>query len=407
MTEYKYFADMNSDRTDNQILTVLSSKELNHKQKEILTRYYGYLQRQGVKKGTQAKDLFDFKQVLLDLNKDFEELTQQDIDAFLIRLDQKYKPSTVFYRRVALIKFLCWYFNKPQDQIEIIRELKLKKNYSAKLPEEILTPDEIKKLVQVAENFRDKAIAILLYETGARKGEFLQLRVKHIEILNSAYGYITIPQGKTTSRKVPLVYSLPHMTNWLNSHPKRDDPNAPLFVNQNLKKEEYVGLGMDNLRRILEDLRRKAGVQKKVYPHMFRHSRMTELAKELTEQELKIFAGWTPNSHMASIYVHLSGSDVSNKILAKAGLLDVQDYKKGCDVLKGLVCPRCQKLNPADSKFCSCGLCLDLREANKMLELRDRTADAVDSFFEPRSVQDLFKLVYKLQQQITKLESKD
>jgi len=36
---------------------------------------------------------------------------------------------------------------------------------------------------------------------------------------------------------------------------------------------------------------------------------MTELARVLTEQELKVVAGWAKDSRMAAVYVHLPGRD--------------------------------------------------------------------------------------------------
>jgi hypothetical protein len=71
---------------------------------------------------------------------------------------------------------------------------------------------------------------------------------------------------------------------------------------------------------LLKRAAEKAGVSKNVDVYMFRHSRLTELAKVLTDSELKAFAGWTQSSKMADIYVHLSGEDVGNKILANRGV---------------------------------------------------------------------------------------
>ena len=72
--------------------------------------------------------------------------------------------------------------------------------------------------------------------------------------------------------------------------------------------------------KVFKKIARKAGIEKKVYPHLFRHSRATQLARYLTEMEMKIFFGWSKNSNMPSVYVHLSGRDIDEKIiqLAKA-----------------------------------------------------------------------------------------
>ena len=47
--------------------------------------------------------------------------------------------------------------------------------------------------------------------------------------------------------------------------------------------------------------------------HIFRHSRLTELAAgKLNEAQIRKFAGWTPSSSMAEIYFHLDDHDVIN-----------------------------------------------------------------------------------------------
>jgi integrase len=54
---------------------------------------------------------------------------------------------------------------------------------------------------------------------------------------------------------------------------------------------------------------------RRVYPHLLRHSRATHLAKFLTESQLKAYFGWTQDSKMTRIYIHLSGKDVDEAIL--------------------------------------------------------------------------------------------
>ena len=60
----------------------------------------------------------------------------------------------------------------------------------------------------------------------------------------------------------------------------------------------------------------------KIYPHLFRHSRLTELAASGYSNEalLKKFAGWTPGSNMAEVYFHLDDADVKNMLLIENGL---------------------------------------------------------------------------------------
>ena len=74
---------------------------------------------------------------------------------------------------------------------------------------------------------------------------------------------------------------------------------------------------------------------------------------------------------MAEIYVHMGGSDVEEKILRKAGLLD-KDEDESCDILKPKDCPRCRKTNPATARFCyKCGMALDMKTAMEIDEKKN------------------------------------
>lgn len=387
------------------ISRILDFKGFKDYQKKIIDDYYAFLQRGSLRLESKRAYLQNIKLLLLKLDKEPSKVTKDDISRYLEYVNRKYKPKTVFERRKFLVNFFEWFFDKPQEKIDLIKDITFKRHNGTKLPDELLSPEEVKKMVQVADNFRDKAIVHTLNETASRKGEFLQLRIKHLDMANKEYVMVTIPMGKTDSRKIPLIYSVPHLQNWINSHPNRNDPNSPLFVTQGA----WLGraLGEDGLKQLLKRLGKRAGIKKKIYPHLFRHSRLTELAKELTEQELKKFAGWTPNSNMASIYVHLSGSDVSNKILANAGLIDKWKVEKGKSVLQSIRCPRCDKINPADYKHCSCGFILDIKEVNKVLEEREKNAETIvnmHKFFEPSAIERLFKTIYKMQKELESLK---
>ena len=54
----------------------------------------------------------------------------------------------------------------------------------------------------------------------------------------------------------------------------------------------------------------RAKLDKKCYPHLLRHSRLTELSRRgANEQVLKFYAGWSDSSQMPAVYCHLSAKD--------------------------------------------------------------------------------------------------
>ncbi len=362
----KHYGDLRKETRLRLINNILTKGDITSSQRKTIQKFYGWLQRRGLRLESQRAYLQNMRLLFLDVKKDIDKLTRNDIDKYLQDVEKRFKPKTQTERRKFLLLIVEWFFNKKKEEIDLIKDITIKKDKGLKLPDELLTPEEIKKMVAVAKNFRDQAITILLYETGTRKGEFLQLKIKHVDITNNKFGYVTIPMGKTDSRKLPIIYSVPYLKNWLNTHPNRDDPNAPLFVTQGA----WLGraFGEDGLKRMIKILGKRAGIKKKIFPHLLRHSRLTELAKELTEQELKKFSGWTPNSNMASVYVHLSGADVSNKILANAGLIDSKTVNTKKETLLAIECPRCKKINAASNKYCDCGAVLDLKTAAKEID---------------------------------------
>ncbi len=95
----------------------------------------------------------------------------------------------------------------------------------------MLTPEEVARLAEHAVNLRDKALIWPLYESGARAGEVLALRVGDVE--RTEYGALRIyfPEGKTGRRSVPLFEAaVPNLLLWLKNHPRYDDKTAVVAI---------------------------------------------------------------------------------------------------------------------------------------------------------------------------------
>ncbi|MBM3200205.1 zinc-ribbon domain-containing protein [Candidatus Woesearchaeota archaeon] len=161
------------------------------------------------------------------------------------------------------------------------------------------------------------------------------------------------------------------MRKWIEYHPDKSNPNSPLWVNIQSYKEKAVG--SSGIKAIVKAAASRAKIKKRVYPHLFRHSRLTELAKRgLNEVQVRIIAGWSKSSFMPEVYVHLSGADVEDKILELEGVKK-QESQKERDLLKTISCWRCGEENSAASRFCNkCGAELDedkrMRDRNKVIE---------------------------------------
>lgn len=146
---------------------------------------------------------------------------------------------------------------------------------------------------------------------------------------------------------------------------------------------------------MLKELALKAGIRKRVYPHLFRHSRATHLASHLTEAQMKQYFGWTQSSRMASTYVHLSGRDVDGALLKLQGI-DIQE-KKNESELKVALCSRCNERNSPSSKFCArCGSPLNLETGLKLDEARERADRLMGELMKNQVVDVLLEAIKQL-----------
>ncbi len=279
-----------------------------------------------------------------------EEADEEHIRSFLSKLVEKGIGDSTSKQYLARVKQLARY-RAGGEVPRAWRKVKVRvASREEKRREEILNPEEIEALVKTAENVKHKAIIAVLYEGALRASELCSLRMKDLEF--TEFGFRVRVAGKTGVRTIPLVNSAPYIRNWLQVHPDPGDPNAPLFPGKGKRP-----LGRQALGKIVARVAERAKLGRKVHPHTLRHTRLTELAKHLTEQELKVFAGWTQDSSMAAVYVHLSGRDAERAILRAYGVEEVEkEEKERVQPLKPQVCPNCGYVNPKDARFCSrCG----------------------------------------------------
>lgn len=293
------------------------------------------------------------------IEKSFEMVKEEDIIKFLSQLEQSdYSQYTKIDYKVVLRRFFR--FLGKGDLVKDIKTT-LKRN-KKKLPEELLTKDEVIKMIKAADHPRDKAIIAMLYEGGLRIGELASLKVKNVTF--DEHGAIIKVRGKTGERMVRIVSSASLIAAWLEMHKRRDDKEAPLWVNlsTNYKKEGITYQAVkQNLKRIAE----KAGIKKNITPHLFRHSRATHLARDLTEAEMNEYFGWVQGSDMPATYVHLSGRDVDDKILQIYNLKPKDRDRE--DAMRPKECPRCQYINAPVSRYCGrCGTVLNEGERVKL-----------------------------------------
>ena len=257
----------------------------------------------------------------------------------------KYSPSTLYAHKTCIKTFL-----KPINST-VAGVIALKKT-KRELPE-ILTESDVEAMIKCSLNARDRALIACLYESGARKGELISVQLKHVTFDENGV-VVMLPRGKTGPRRIRLIFSASYLRDWISVHPLSGDREAILFC---ALREPYPAISDTGLHDQLLKIAKKAGVKKPVNPHSFRHASATRLSRHLTEQELKVYLGWTPGSTMAATYVHLAGEDIDDSIL-KMHNIKVEDTH--ADSLTVGRCPRCKELNAVTALYCGkCGYLMD------------------------------------------------
>lgn len=358
----------------NLALKRIDKADISQKNKDYIKQFMDFCIADGMSAGRVVKYANTIKYWALWLDKDFDIVTKQDIAPVVtkIQLNDRYTAWTKKDYKILFKRFFKWVKGTeeyPEEVKWIHGRMKLNET---RLPAEgeLLNENDIKRLLDVADHPRDKALISMLWESGCRVGELCSMLISNVEI--DKYGLLISVHGKTGSRKLRLISSTQHLMTWLKMHPLRKDKSSPLWINFGSKNQNEI-VSYPRVNNMLKKHFKKAGIDKKSNPHIFRHSRATYLANHLTEFQMNQYFGWKQGSDMPSTYVHLSGKEIEGAILALNGVVD-KEKKKEITQLRPKKCPRCESINSYDSKYCSkCAGILDIKEAMILQDQHEET----------------------------------
>ncbi|GIW64612.1 MAG: hypothetical protein KatS3mg092_0545 [Patescibacteria group bacterium] len=211
-----------------------------------------------------------------------EEIDENTIREFRLYLSHYYKNpykgelkrQTQNYFLVALRSFFRYLIKQklkvlPPEMIELGKQ----RDRSIKF----LLPEELEKLFNVVDisdiiGLRDRAILEVLFSTGLRVSELVNLNREQVNIETGEFGVI----GK--GGKARVVFLSKRAKEWLKKYlDKRDDPYSPLFIRYSGPKakegltNEKMRLSVRSVERMIDKYRKKAGILFRFGPHVLRH----------------------------------------------------------------------------------------------------------------------------------------
>lgn len=314
----------------------------------------------GLRESTRSLQIKMMMQFARTVDKEFHDVTSNNIQNFLSNLDVA--NSTLNSWKIILKK---WYKKNPEImEAECLEATQNVDN--AKKPSDMLLEEDIIQMIKAIVDTQCKAIIGILWETGARVGELVNCDISDLEHIGD------IPRltldGKTGIRVRELVISAKLINRWLEEHPFNGQQDKPLFLsksNARFNKRITTHGIADIISRIKED----AKINKKITPHTFRHSRATFLSQFMSEMEMREFFGWSRNSNMPSVYIHLSQKQLNQKY-RNIVTGEKKKLEPKPSILMPVSCPRCSKTNDVSEQYCSnCMLPLSNKSVQKDLKI--------------------------------------
>ena len=230
---------------------------------KLLDKFRDYLIVKDCSEGTIKIYMISVKQMINHLGKHPRDITQKDLNNYKIYLKDKYQQNTLIPKIHGINHFL----KIIGKEYEIRAPRYLMKN------RDCLTIQEIKLLFEKTEETpRDNAILKTLYYTGIRRNEIINL---NIEDINFEKQKININNGKGNSYDKINIHpvALKSIKKYLEIRrkPKKGHETA-LFLNNKGER-----LGHMSIEHIVKNSGVKAGITKKIYPHLFRASLITHM----------------------------------------------------------------------------------------------------------------------------------
>jgi integrase/recombinase XerD len=315
-------------------------------------------------------------------NKDMDQMTKQDVAELLDKIKahnicggKPYSPATYadFLRLIKI--FWKWMKTAGESLPEEVRWIKITDPPNKIKAENIPTEQEIHTMREAMRNPRDKALIMVMKESGWRIGEHLETKIKNVSYTNDGLELNVVSPKTGELLWTLLIEAVPWLQLWLENHPDKNNPEAYLWVTT------YNGtptrITHTTILNLLKNGAARAGLRKRIHPHIFRDYRVKELLlgkpekgiAPLHPETVRRIMGWK-SMKMLERYGPFMNSDLRDIYLRISGKKQVE-VKPATAPTKP--CPICTFENPNDTPRCiKCARALNLNAALQDEQKRKR-----------------------------------
>lgn len=234
-----------------------------------------------------TKFLYNFKE-----KDSVKHINEDDIKQFLFSFKEANTQRAYHSAIKTFYKYVC---NQP-NKFKWIEYAKRNR----RLPI-VHSQEEIQKLFSACSNLKHKAILSVMYGCGLRVSEVINLKIENIDSSRMVINIINAKGGK--DRQVCLPISLLDI---LRNYYKACKPVDYLFNGQN--SAQYTARSIAQFLKMYSE---KAGLNKRIYPHLIRHDALTHLLESGTDLAVIQRLAGHGNIKATIGYTHISHNIIS------------------------------------------------------------------------------------------------
>ncbi len=305
-----------NDKSEIQKNSQFANREIKERVRKsnVIMRYVRFLEGKRFSKSTvDTYSNFAVDMFLYIGKRSISQITEQDIKDYI---DNSFVPNgysiSTHRQFISSMKHLTECF--PEMKISDITLTMPSK--SKKLPD-VLSEQEIVRLIDNAKNIKHKTIITLLYSSGLRVGELINLKISDINIERKQI-FIRNSKGRKDRYVILADSFIPMLNEYLIAY------SPQYWFVEGTPGKQYSS---SSIRNFLKHLCEISGINKKVTPHTLRHSFATHLLENGVDiryiQEL--LGHSKPETTM--IYTHISKKQLM-KIQSPLDYIKAKQQKK-------------------------------------------------------------------------------
>lgn len=265
-----------------------------------------------------------------------------------------FKPNSQLDMVSHIKRYMMWLieYGYSTMQAEKVRKIRLPKaDKMTTTAADLLTEDEIRRLINACRTTKDRAFIACLYESGCRIVEMAKITWGDVKF-DDWCAWINVDEKTGRPRGIPIIMARQYLAAWKAEYPLPMSRDALVFVGN----INYLPLKYESVIKQLRLIAKRAGVEKHIRGHLFRHSRITHLLQKGAGESIVKKMAWGGETRMLERYSHLTDADTKQVLAELAGVVP-PGSKRRSKILEPVQCARCAEINTPGTNFCrKCGL---------------------------------------------------